>query len=36
LPPIDPGEWREVSRLKGKRGLSDEADFAFVEYERRT
>ncbi|HXE26775.1 MAG TPA: dihydrofolate reductase, partial [Roseiarcus sp.] len=35
FPPIDPEHWREVSRVKGKRSLSDEADFAFVEYERR-
>ena len=35
FPPIDPGEWREVKRAKGERGPRDEADFAFVEYERR-
>ena len=35
FPPIDPSEWREVSRAQGKRGPLDEADFAFVEYERR-
>ena len=34
FPPIDPGQWREVSRRKGDRGARDEADFAFVEYER--
>jgi dihydrofolate reductase len=34
--PIDPEQWREVSRVKGERGVSDEADFDFVEYERRT
>ncbi len=34
FPPIDPAEWREISRLKGERGPRDEADFAFVEYER--
>ncbi len=34
FPPIDPAEWREVSRQKGERGPRDEADFAFVEYER--
>ena len=35
FPPIDPREWREISREKGERGAKDEADFAFVEYERR-
>ncbi len=35
FPPIDPLQWREVSRVKGERGPGDEADFAFVEYERR-
>ena len=35
FPPIDPRRWREVSREKGERGPQDEADFAFVEYERR-
>ena len=35
FPPIDPAQWREVSRRKGERGARDEADFAFVEYERR-
>lgn len=35
FPPIDPEQWREVSRVKGERGPRDEADFAFVEYERR-
>ena len=35
FPPIDQAHWREVSREKGKRGPQDEADFAFVEYERR-
>ena len=35
FPPIDPGEWREVRREAGERGPRDEADFAFVEYERR-
>jgi dihydrofolate reductase len=34
FPPIDPAEWREVSRQKGERGPRDEADFAFVEYRR--
>jgi dihydrofolate reductase len=35
FPPIDPEQWREVGRAKGERGPRDEADFAFVEYERR-
>ena len=35
FPPIDPSKWREVSRRKGERGPRDEADFAFVDYERR-
>jgi dihydrofolate reductase len=34
FPPIDPTLWREVSREAGARGPRDEADFAFVEYER--
>jgi dihydrofolate reductase len=34
FPPIDPDQWREVSRQQGERGPRDEADFAFVEYER--
>ena len=34
FPTIDPGEWREASRRKGERGARDDADFAFVEYER--
>jgi dihydrofolate reductase len=34
FPPIDPREWREVRREAGERGPRDEADFAFVEYER--
>jgi dihydrofolate reductase len=36
FPPIDPSQWREVRREKGERGPKDEADFAFVEYERRS
>ena len=36
FPPIDPGQWREVSREKGERGPRDEADFTFVEYDRKT
>jgi dihydrofolate reductase len=35
FPAIDPREWREISREKGERGSRDEADFAFVNYERR-
>ena len=35
FPPIDPEQWREVKRETGERGPRDEADFAFVEYERR-
>lgn len=35
FPPIDPDKWREVRREKGERGPHDEAEFAFVEYERR-
>jgi dihydrofolate reductase len=34
FPPIDPALWREVRREPGLRGPRDEADFAFVEYER--
>ena len=34
FPPIDPLLWREVRREKGERGPRDEADFAFVDYER--
>jgi dihydrofolate reductase len=36
FPPIDPQGWREVSRETGERGTRDDADFAFVNYERRT
>jgi dihydrofolate reductase len=35
FPPIDPSVWREVRRENGERGPRDEADFAFVDYERR-
>ncbi len=35
FPPIDPSEWREARRRKGQRGPRDEADFAFVDYDRR-
>ena len=34
FPPIDHAAWREVARLVGERGARDEADFAFVDYER--
>ncbi len=34
FPRIDPALWREVRRVPGERGPSDEADFAFVEYAR--
>jgi len=27
FPPIDPAQWREVSRRKGERGPRDDADF---------
>lgn len=36
FPPIDPALWREVRREPGARGPKDEADFCFVDYERRT
>jgi dihydrofolate reductase len=35
FPPIDPLQWREISREMGERGPRDEAGFAFVAYERR-
>jgi dihydrofolate reductase len=35
FPRIDPALWREVRREQGQRGPRDEADFAFVDYERR-
>jgi dihydrofolate reductase len=35
FPPIELGRWREVRREKGERGPRDEADFTFVDYERR-
>jgi dihydrofolate reductase len=35
FPPIDPKTWIEVRRERGERGPKDEADFAFVDYERR-
>jgi dihydrofolate reductase len=34
FPPINPHEWRETSREIGERGPRDDADFAFVSYER--
>jgi dihydrofolate reductase len=34
FPRIDPNAWREVRREPGVRGPRDEADFAFVDYER--
>ena len=34
FPRIDPALWREVRREPGERGPRDEADFAFVEYQR--
>ncbi len=36
FPPIDPTLWRETKREKGVRDARDEADFVFVEYERRS
>jgi dihydrofolate reductase len=35
FPTIDPQNWREISREMGERGSRDDADFAFVSYERR-
>ncbi len=35
FPPIDPTLWRETRREQGVRGPRDDADFAFVDYERR-
>jgi len=35
FPAINPDQWREVRREQGLRGPRDEADFAFVEYDRR-
>jgi dihydrofolate reductase len=34
FPPIDPHEWREISREEGERGPRDDADFVFVDYDR--
>ncbi|RBP13764.1 dihydrofolate reductase [Roseiarcus fermentans] len=36
FPAVDPALWREVRREPGVRGPNDEADFAFVDYERAT
>jgi dihydrofolate reductase len=36
FPAVDPTRWREVARERGVRGPRDEADFAFVTYERTT
>ena len=36
FPRSDPAQWREVFREAGVRGPRDEANFAFVDYERRT
>jgi dihydrofolate reductase len=35
FPRIDPALWREIRREQSQRGPRDEADFAFVDYERR-
>ena len=35
FPAIDPAVWRETRREAGERGPKDEAEFAFVDYERR-
>lgn len=35
FPPVDPGLWREVSRLPQPRGGNPEVEYAFVEYHRR-
>jgi len=35
FPDIDPADWREIKREPGERGPKDEADFSFVDYERR-
>ncbi len=35
FPPIDPHAWREITRETGERGPRDDADFVFVEYDRR-
>ena len=35
FPPIDPTVWREALREPGLRGPKDEAEYCFVDYERR-
>jgi dihydrofolate reductase len=35
FPLIDPDAWRETARAAGKRGPRDDAEFEFVDYERR-
>ena len=35
FPRIEANDWRETRRDRGERGPKDDADFAFVEYERR-
>ena len=35
FPPISLQDWREASRERGERGPRDDADFAFVNYQRR-
>ena len=35
FPPIGLQDWREASRERGERGPRDDADFAFVNYQRR-
>jgi dihydrofolate reductase len=35
FPSIDPKQWREIRRETGARGPRDDAEFEFVEYERR-
>jgi dihydrofolate reductase len=35
FPTLDPAEWRETRREAGVRGANDDANFTFVDYERR-
>jgi dihydrofolate reductase len=35
FPPIDPHDWREISRERSESCPRDDAEFAFVDYERR-
>jgi len=35
FPTLDPAEWRETRREPGVRGANDDANFTFVDYERR-